>query len=541
VPARRILSLWFPRLAAERWLRAEPELGAGALAVVAAERGALVLASLGAEAEAAGLRRGMGLADARAVLPELATRPADPLREARFLAGLARWAGRLSPWVAADGDDGLMLDVTGCARIFGGEEGLVAVAEEGLAALGLTVRAGLADTVGAAWAVARHCGRGEDAAPVGDAIDQEVRATRSRAARRAGRPARVEAGAVIVPPGAGRAALGPLPVAALRVGPEAVAALAGLGLRRIEEVALVPRAQLARRLGIAVVRRLDQALGHEPEPVAAARPGPGLALRLTCPEPLGLAADLAAGLGRLAEALAARLKAAGMGARRVRAVLERVDGGAAILEAGYARPVDEARAIMGVLGLKLDGLKLDGPDAGFGYEVLRLAAEEAEPRALPRPRAGRAESEGAADLIGRLGARIGLDALVRLTPGESHLPEKADIEVAAAFAPAPEGWPRRVPPRPLVLFPPEPVTPEDEAGDAGRPPGAFRWRRRRLVRVAALGPERIAPEWWLDDPAWRSGTRSYWRVETEEGLRLWLFEARGGEMPGGWFVHGRFG
>jgi protein ImuB len=537
VPARRILSLWFPRLAAERWLRADPELGAGAFAVVAAERGALVLASLGAEAEAAGLRRGMGLADARAVLPDLATRAADPLREVRFLAGLARWAGRLSPWVAVDGTEGLVLDVTGCARLFGGEEGLLGVAREGLAALGLTVRAGLADTVGAAWAVARHGGRDEEAAPVGDAIDQEVHATRSRAARRAGRPALIEACGVIVPPGGSRAALAPLPVTALRVGPEAVAALAGLGLRRIKDMALVPRAQLARRLGVEVVRRLDQALGHEPEPVAAARPGPGLAVRLTCPEPLGLAADLADGLDRLAGALAARLRAAGMGARRVRAVLERVDGGAEILEAGYARPVDEARAIMAVLGLKLDGLRLDGLDAGSGFEVLRLAAVEAEPRALPRPCAGGADDEGVADLIGRLGGRIGLDALVRLTPGDSHLPEKADIEMAAAFVPAADGWPRRAPPRPLVLFPPEPVTPEDGA----RPPGVFRWRRRRLVRTAAIGPERIAPEWWLDDPAWRSGTRSYWRVETEEGLRLWLYEARGDDMPGGWFVHGRFG
>jgi protein ImuB len=531
VPVRRILSLWFPRLAAERWLRAEPELGVGPFAVVAADRGALVLASLGAEAEAAGLRRGMGLADARAVLPGLATRSADPLHEARFLAGVARWAGRLSPWVAVDGDEALVLDVTGCARLFGGEEGLVAIAREGLEALGLTVRAGLADTVGAAWAVARHGGRGEDMAPTGDAIDQEVHATRSRAARRPAAPARVEAGAVIVPPGAGRAALAPLPVAALRIGPETAAALAGLGLRRIGDMAVLPRAHLARRFGVDVVRRLDQALGHEPEPVGAARPGPGLAVRLTCPEPIGIEADVLAGFARLADALATRLKGAGLGARRVRAVLDRVDGAAATVEAGFARPVDTADAIMAVLGLKFDGL-----EAGFGFEVLRLAAAETEPRAQPRSRKGRAEAEGTADLIGRLGARIGLDALVRLVPGESHLPEKADIEVAAAFVPAVETWPRRGAPRPLVIFPPEPVTPDDD----GRPPHSFRWRRRRLVRTAAIGPERIAPEWWLDDPDWRSGTRSYWRVEAVDGTRLWLFQAFGGEMPGGWFVHGRF-
>jgi protein ImuB len=367
------------------------------------------------------------------------------------------------------------------------------------------------------------------AEPVGDAIDQEVHATRSRAARRGPAAARVEGAAIVVAPGAARAALGPLPVAALRIAPEAVAALGGLGLRRIEDLAVLPRAQLARRMGIEVVRRLDQALGLEPEPVAARRPGPGFAVRMTCPEPIGLEADVEAGLARLAEALAARLKAAGMGARRVRAGLDRVDGGRAEAEAGFARPVDTGAAIMAVLGLRLGGL-----DAGFGFEVLRLEAVAVEPHAVAPARG--AEAEGVADLLGRLGGRIGLDALVRLHPADSHLPEKGATEMAAGFSPPAAEWPRRFVPRPLELLEPEPVTPED----AGRPPRAFRWRRRLLVRAAAFGPERIAPEWWLDDPAWRSGARDYWRVETEEGERLWLFEAKGGETTGGWFVHGRF-
>jgi protein ImuB len=544
VPARRILSVWFPRLAAERWLRRAPELAAAPFAVVAAENGALRLSSLGPVAEAAGLRRGTGLADARAILPGLVTRPADPVREADFLAALARWAGRFSPWMAVEGEEGLVLDVTGCAHLFGGEAGLAAAVAEGAGAHGLTLRAGLADTVGTAWAVARYDGQAEarDApgdslgdAP-GDAIDQEARATRSRAARR---PARtggaVAPGVVVVPPGGARAALAALPVAALRLEPEAVAALAALGLRRVEDVAVLPRAQLARRIGVAMVRRLDQALGREPEPVAAARPRPGFALRLTCPEPLGLEADVVAGIGRLAEALGARLRAAGMGVRRLRAVLERTGGAApAVVEAGFARPVDRGEAMMAVLGLRLVGL-----EAGFGFDVLRLKAVVVEPRtvALTRGAPGRDGPEGIADLIGRLGGRIGIDALVRLHPADSHIPEKAATEAAAGFAPAAGPWPVRDGPRPLSLFPPEPVEPKDR----GRPPLAFRWRRRRHRRAAAFGPERIAPEWWLDDPAWRSGPRDYWRVETEEGLRLWLYEAQGGEMPGGWFVQGGFG
>jgi protein ImuB len=139
VAGRRIVSLWFPRLAAERWMRRAPELGAGAFAVVAAARGALTLASLSPAAEAAGLRRGMSLADARAIAPGLVTRPADPLREGDFLAALGRWAERFSPWVAVEAGDpaeGLVLDVTGCAHLFGGEAGLVAAALEGAAAWG---------------------------------------------------------------------------------------------------------------------------------------------------------------------------------------------------------------------------------------------------------------------------------------------------------------------------------------------------------------------------------------------------------------------
>ena len=194
MPPRRILCLWFPRLAAERVLRAEPGLAGQPLAVVADARGALVLASLDAVAEAAGLRRGMALGDARAICPALVTRPQDPCREAAFLAALRRWAGGFSPWAAAEGAEGLVLDVTGCAHLFGGEAGLLARIEAEAAGFGLSLGLGLADTLGAAWAVARYTGAGSWPAHAGDAIDQEARATRSRARQaeldRAGAPGR---------------------------------------------------------------------------------------------------------------------------------------------------------------------------------------------------------------------------------------------------------------------------------------------------------------------------------------------------------------
>jgi len=143
------------------------------------------------------------------------------------------------------------------------------------------------------------------------------------------------------------------------------------------------------------------------------------------------------------------------------------------------------------------------------------------------------------DLIARIGARVGLDRIRRERPADSHIPEKTSVPLAAAWSdPVPEdGWPDTPRPRPLTLFRPEPVT----APDRPDVPAAFRWRGRVFETVAAQGPERIAPEWWLDDPNWRSGVRDYWRVVTAGGERLWLYYAHGGTMSGGWFAQGDFG
>ena len=197
---------------------------------------------------------------------------------------------------------------------------------------------------------------------------------------------------------------------------------------------------------------------------------------------------------------------------------------------GLARPACRPEAIRPLLALRLGEI-----DAGFGIERLRLEAVAVEPAAQRAPAGGGAR-QGFADLLGRLGARLGCEAVVRLHPADSHIPEKGASEMAAAFSAPAAHWPPPAAPRPILIFPPEPIAPED----AGVPPAAFVWRRRRRRRAAAFGPERIAPEWWLDDPAWRSGARDYWRVETEEGERLWLFAAQGGEMPGGWFAQGVF-
>ena len=548
---RRILSLWFPRLGAERWLRLERGLPPRPFAVVGEEHNAQVLVSLSVEAEAMGLKPGQPLRDARAMCPGLDTRLRNRDLDAAFLGVLRRWAGKFSPWVSEEALDGLVIDLTGCAHLFGGEAALIGEIEADCAQLGVSVRVGVADTVGAAWALARFAGgAGADGARTGDDINQEARATRSRAAKRrhwvkggAAPQVAVEAQRKmqIAAPGTTRSALALLPVAALRLDDDTVATLVRLGLRQIGDLAGQPRAALARRFGRLLVQRLDQALGVEPEPVSPARPAVRFAVRLTLPEPIGLSEDIVAAIDRLLDPLGEKLLRAGRGARQVRMECHRSDHTLQVIEVGLARPSASPDRIRPLLVMKLDDL-----DAGFGIDMVRIEARATEPVHTHQHR-GHADAatdgvlrkgSGAAldDLIGRLGARVGLERITRFHPADSHIPEKTASIVAAAWAGPAEAWPTAGMARPLEIWRPEIVHAEEDA----HLPHRFRWRGRDLELCAGIGPERIAPEWWLDDPDWRTGVRDYWRVTTRTGERLWLYFGYGGTMSPGWFCQGRF-
>ncbi|MEM1065979.1 MAG: DUF6504 family protein [Pseudomonadota bacterium] len=550
MPHRRILSLWFPRLGAERLIRQDPSLESAPFAV-AEDRGNMqLLSALSAAASAAGLVRGQPLRDARAMCPELVTRLRNPQAEAAFLATLRRWVGKFSPWVAEEAPDALIVDLTGCAHLFGGEAALIGELSADCARLGLTVQAGIADTPGAAWALARFAGQPAPLARSGDAIDQEAYATRSRAAKRRhwekGGPlpqttAPENRAVPIAPQGQTRTAIAALPVAALRLEEETVAELTRLGLRRIEDLAGQPRAALGRRFGRALVQRLDQALGVEPEPISPAKPPMHFAVRLTLPDPIGLEDDILAAIDRLLPRLSEQLVAKGRGARRVRMECHRADHTMQWVEVGLARPTAAPDRIRPLLAMKIADI-----DAGFGIDRVRLTAPITEPLHTRQHKghievSGEVSARAAAntavdDLVGKLGARVGLEAITRLHPADSHIPEKATKVMAAAWSDPAEHWAPAAVPRPLLLWRPEPVMTEDSPAL----PLSFRWRRRSFETKAAAGPERIAPEWWLDEPDWRTGVRDYWRVTTESGETLWLYYAHGAAMSSGWFCQGAF-
>jgi len=352
------------------------------------------------------------------------------------------------------------------------------------------------------------------------------------------------AGLRIAPPGQTHSALAPLPIAALRLDADTTAQLARLGLRRVSDLIGQPRAALARRFGKGLVYRMDQALGSAPEPISPARPDDHFAARLSFPEPIGLIEDIMAGVDRLLPHLCAKLDAKKRAIRRLRLEAHRSDHGIESIEIALARPSTDPHRIRPLLEMKLEEI-----DAGFGLDMLRLAALQTEPvydsKAVGHLEAGRAVADRLArtnaldDLMGKLGARVGMEAITRLHPGASHIPEKTQQILAAAWSEphSPGTWPTLSTPRPLLLWRPEIV----QAPEHPHLPATFRWRGRTLELTRATGPERIAPEWWLDTPDWRSGVRDCWRVTVDSGEDLWLFYAHGAAVSGGWFCQGQFG
>jgi protein ImuB len=547
------------------------------LVVVQQVKNALALAALNDAAARLGLKAGMALVDAKAMYPTLTVMDADPKADRILLEAIADWCDRYTPLIGLDPPDGLTLDITGCAHLFGGEAAFCTDIVRRLGRQGLAARAAIADTVGCAWAVARFS---EFPSPCkGEGGTHSASKTRVNALYGAGRgsrpstnrfggcdgtPSRTASrfdlplaggGYAIVPPGGARAALLPLRLAALRIAPGIEAALGQAGLKCIADVIDRPRAPLAARFGEEFIRRIDQAVGRDDEPITPRLPVPPYVAERRFADPILLESDVLATTELLAQELARMLERRGEGARRLQVALFRTDGKVHRAAVGTGAPLRDPARMRALFAERLTAVG-EVCDPGFGFDVVRLAALATE-RCDP-VQTGLAAPDHAAELahlVDRLGARFGLRRVTRPVPQDSHIPEFAVAAVPAAedrrrrtkdrhpssiVRPPSSGHESAVP-RPLRLYGrPEPIEAIAEVPDG--PPVRFRWRRVLHQVAYAEGPERIAMEWWRDQKG-RALTRDYFRVESREGMRVWVYREGlyGRELAEPrWFLHGLF-
>lgn len=473
-----------------------------------------------AAARALGLRPGLAAAQAQVLVPGLVTHPADLDGDLAGLQRLAAWAQRrYAPVVAADPPDGLVLDVAEAAHLHGGEALLLEDLLRRLGAAGMAARAALAPTWGAAHALARW----------GDATTVIIDGPPSGEGKSLENHGEAKLAEI----------LAALPVATLRLAPDVVEGLRRLGLERVGDLLAQPRAPLALRFGPEPARRLDQALGHLPEPITAVVVPEIVRVGRVLAEPVVEAEILARHVDRLAESLAEALEARGLGARRVDLLCQRVDGWVEAVRANTARASRDAAHLARLLHAPLERV-----DPGLGVERLTLLVPWAEPLGW-RPAAselGAVPEPNVAALLDALASRVGPGHLYRLARVESDVPERSVRRVAPLAPPSPGRWPAHWPRPARLLAAPEPV--ETLALLPDHPPVHFTWRGvRRRVRHAD-GPERIHGEWARsDDELW--AVRDYFVLEDEAGLRFWLFRAGDGADPAtgsqAWFLHGLFG
>jgi len=451
--------------------------------------------------------------------PTLTAVPEDQAADARLLDAIADGCQRYTPLVAVDPPDGILLDIGGCAHLFGGEEKLRDDLLAGVTGFGFSACAAVASTIGAASAAARF-------------TDAAIIATREE-----------------------RSALAPLPLAALRLSGEIVAALARLGLKRIGDIVDLPRAPLAARFGTDLLRKLDRALGREDEPLTPRLPIAPYLAEKSFHEPIAREEDVLATVERLAVRLKSALAARGDGARRLELALFRTDGVVKRIAAGTSHPTRDPQTVRALFVERLAALG-DEIDPGFGFDLARLSVLVAEP--CPDEQIGLGSDDDRAELdrlVDRLSARLGRRRVSRLIAHDSHIPELAAAAVPAQAPPSGgSGWDmfRRfraetgLSPRPLRLFArPEPIADVFALVPDG-PPLRFRWRRALHEVVAVEGPERIEGAWWNEGGNDQRGhARDYFRVEDKAGLRFWLFRAglyrdmEQGETPR-WFLHGMY-
>jgi protein ImuB len=508
---RRYLALWFPFLPTDRLRPGKQETSEGPAeprALIEKQQGALRLAAVDARAVELGLVPGLTLADARARVPDLLVADHDPLADADFLQRLADGCCRYTPLVAVRGADGLVLDITGCAHLFGGEAPLARDIFARLSRRKLAARCAIAGTPDAAFALARHGRQGA------------------------------------VPAGEEAQAVSGLPLRALGVAPEIVTALQRAGLKTIADLASRPRAPLAARFGDDLLARLDRTLGRIDIRITPHRAAPACIVERCFPEPIARSEDFEAALDMLLGKAVRILEERGEGGRNFEASFFRTDGRVRYIVVETGRPSRDRKSLMRLYREKLDSLA-DPIDPGFGFDLIRLAILHAETLdAAQTSLDGRQmQEEEIAALIERLSARFGRDRVLRYAPQDTHDPQReASLRPAVEARPETASWreplPDDPPARPLHLFePPQPIETLAEVPDG--PPLRFRWRRVMHEIARAEGPERIAPEWWRRDAA----TRDYYRVEDSSGHRFWVFRdglyGRDAERPR-WFMHGLF-
>ena len=498
--SKRFVTIWFRYLRTDWYCRRRPQLKNIPFVLATPDHGRMIVTAANVIAQTQGINTGMAVADARAIIPSLEVLDDRPELSDKLLKGITEWCIRYTPVVAVDLPDGIILDATGCTHLWGSEKQYLTAILKRLQDFGYSVRCAMADTIGAAWAVARF----------GKNI-------------------------TIVDSGKQTAAILSLPPAALRIENEITERLQKLGLRQVSNFINIPRTALRRRFGSSLLLRINQALGYQEEVIEPARSIEPYQERLPCLEPIVTATGIEIALQRLLDALCTRLQKEERGLRIASFKCYRVDGKMEKIEIGTNRPSRNSKHLFKLFETKIDNI---GPAMGIELFTLEaLKVEDASPlQEKMWDNTGGLEDIVLSELLDRIEGKIGVNKIHRYLPDEHYWPERSFKPATSVNEVLQTSW-KVDRPRPLQLLS-RPIAIEVTAPIPDYPPMLFRYQNKVHKIRRADGPERIEQEWWLQ----QGQHRDYYYVEDEDGNRYWLFRSGhyDAERTYQWFIHGFF-
>ncbi|MGV3528129.1 MAG: Y-family DNA polymerase [Flavisolibacter sp.] len=498
--AKLYATIWFPHLVTDWYAIRQPELREQPFVISYEDHGRYIIRSASERAAKKGILSGMTVADARAYIPMLAVIKEDATLAGKLLNKICEWCIRFTPAAAVDGDDGLILDASGCTHLWGGEAEYLAAIEKKLNAFGYRVRTALADTIGAAWALSRF--------------------GNSR----------------IAPPGQQVSAMLSLPPAALRLDLAVLERLHKLGLTTIEKVVALPRTALRRRFGAQLPLRINQAFGIQEETIEPLVPLNPYVERLAFFDPVVTRAGIEKALYKLLELLCTRLQREGKGLRKAKFTGYRIDGKVQEVAIGTNRASCNIEHLF-----KLFDLKLSEIEPALGIELFTLQANQIEKAEVPQEsfwkKTGNIADREVAEMLDRMETKIAGVQIRRYLPAEHYWPEHSYKKATSLEEKAETDWPKDKLRPVKILQKPEAIRVTAPVPDY--PPMHFQYRGKLHKIIRADGPERIEPEWWCYENVL---PRDYYRVEDEEGNRYWLFRSGhyNSEQKPLWFIHGFF-
>ena len=495
--AKRFVSIWFRYLVTDWFTRRQPHFKNTAFGVRTSSHGRMVVTAANALAEQQGIYPGMLLADARAIVPGLEVMDDKPDLIELLLKRVAEWCIRFTPFATVDLPDGIILDVTGCPHLWGGDEPYLQEIIKRLKEKGYHARAAIADTIGAAWAVARF---GKQ---------------------------------LVLKPGEQRDALLSLPASALRLETDSITRLQKLGLVQIKDFIEMPASALRRRFGSQMVTRINQAVGIEEEIIHPLQPIVPYQERLPCLEPIVTAKGIEIALQKLLELLCRRLQKEQKGLRTAFLKCYRVDGKTVQIQIATNSPSHHIQHLFKLFEIRISSIEPD-----LGIELFVLEAPKIEAHAAAQQQLWEAmwqlDNIRLAELADRIAGKFTPEVIQRFLPAEHYWPERSIKPASSLQEKKAFDW-KLDKPRPMQLL----ATPEViqvAAPVPDYPPMNFRYKGELHKIVKADGPERIEQEWWIQD----GQHRDYYAVEDEKGGRYWLFRLGHYDEDYQWFIHGVF-